>query len=80
MNASPDNIVSPQEYLRGREHIFQSTESLRWFIRQNRAELLRRKALILPAGRKLLVADAFDRAVVDIGAARAAGMADAAAA
>lgn len=76
MSNDPKNLMLPQDYLQGREHIFQSGESLRWFIRQNRTELLKRGAIVVPAGRKMLVADAFDQAVVEIGAKRAARMAE----
>ena len=68
----PKNLMLPRDYLQGREHILQSSESLRWFIRSNRTELMRRGAIVAPAGRKMLVADAFDQAVVEIGAKRAA--------
>lgn len=70
MPHDPRNIMRPQDYLHGRDHIFQSPESLRWFIRQNRAELVQAGALIAPSGRKMVVADAFDRVVYDVGARR----------
>lgn len=71
MPFDPKNLMLPQAYLCERDHIFSSAESLRWFIRQNRSELLQRGAIVAPAGRKMVVADAFDRAILDIGSRRA---------
>lgn len=71
MSHDPHNLVPPAQYLQGREHIFPSLESLRWFTRQHHVDLVRRQALVMPAGRKLLNVPAFDRAVVEIGAERA---------
>ena len=69
-------LVAYEAYQRSRANIFPSTESLRWFERQHRAELHERGALCMPAGRKFVVADRFDQAVMEIGlrlaAARAA--------
>lgn len=72
MSHDPQCLVPPKVYLETRWHIFPSLESLRWFTRQHHAELVRRQALVMPAGRKLLNVPAFDRAVVEIGAERAA--------
>jgi len=72
MSHDPQSLVLPQVYLQGRGHIFPSLESLRWFTRQHHAELVRRQALVMPAGRKLVNVPAFDQAVVEIGARRAA--------
>ena len=72
MSHDPTDLMPPSKYLQGREHVFPSLESLRWFTRQHHAELVRRQALVMPAGRKLVNVPAFDRAVVEIGAQRAA--------
>lgn len=68
MSIHLQDLMPPQGYLQGREHIFPSVESLRWFTRQHHAELIQRQALVMPAGRKLFNAPAMDRAVVEIGA------------
>ncbi|HEY2559929.1 MAG TPA: hypothetical protein VGI48_09510 [Caldimonas sp.] len=63
--------VLPDIYRAGREHLFPSTESLNWFIKRNRAELVSAGALTLPTGRWMVQPDAFDRVVLAIGARRA---------
>ncbi len=50
MSFTPQDLMPPQGYLQGREHIFPSVESLRWFTRQHHAELIQRQALVM-AGR-----------------------------
>ena len=65
-------LLSPREYREQRPSVFHSDDSLRWFIRMNHAELVRRGALLMPTGRKLPDAAAFDQAVRDIGARKAA--------
>lgn len=72
MSINLQSLVAPQDYLQGREHIFPSEESFRWFCRQNHAELMRRQAVVMPAGRRLVNVAAFDEAVVEIGAHKAA--------
>lgn len=72
MSLNLQDLKPPREYLQGREHIFPSVESLRWFTRQHRAELIERQALVMPSGRKLVNAPAMDRAIIDIGARLAA--------
>lgn len=68
MSFNPQDLKPPREYLQGREHIFPSVESLRWFTRQHHAELIERQALVMPSGRKLVNVPAMDRAVIEIGA------------
>lgn len=60
-------IVTNEEYVASRKHIFPSTESLRWFERQHRAELLNLGAILLIAGRRFINPTVFDAAVMAIG-------------
>ncbi|MCZ2290836.1 MAG: hypothetical protein LC125_02690 [Burkholderiales bacterium] len=73
------NLVLPMQYLQGREHVFPSYESWRWFTRVHHDELVRRRALVMPAGRKLVNVPEFDQAVIEIGAQRAANRREASA-
>lgn len=61
------SLVTPADYVAQRSQVFPGVESLRWFERQHRAELIERGAILMPNGRKLLDPEAFDRAVVEIG-------------
>lgn len=65
-----ERMVPLVDYQAERPHVFPSMASLRWFMRQNRPELVNRGALISPTGRHMVVVDRFDSAVVDIGARR----------
>lgn len=67
MQCTPLQLVTPSEYVAARSNVFPSVESLRWFERQHRAELLRQGAIVAPTGRKLVDPAAFDQAVVTIG-------------
>ena len=60
-------LVTPAEYVADRPQVFPGVESLRWFERQHRAELIERGAILMPNGRKLVDPAAFDSAVRDIG-------------
>lgn len=66
------SLVTPAAYVAERPQVFAGVESLRWFERQHRAELIERGAILMPAGRKLVDPAAFDRAVVEIGKRQAA--------
>lgn len=61
----------PDAYRAQREHLFPSSESFAWFMRKNRDELVTAGALTKPNGRWLIQSEAFDRAVMAIGARRA---------
>lgn len=65
-------LVTPSQYVAERPQIFPSVESLRWFERQHRDELIAKGAVVMPAGRKLLNAQVFDDAVIEIGQKNAA--------
>ena len=67
MQFTPLQLVTPSEYVASRSNIFPSVESLRWFERQHRHELLQQGAIVAPTGRKLLNPVAFDQAVLTIG-------------
>ncbi len=69
------DLRSPDDYRAERLHIYPSTDSLRWFIRRNRDELVRCGALTCPTGRWMVQPEAFDRAIVAIGQKRAAAAA-----
>lgn len=47
--------------------VFRSSESLRYFIRQHRDELIQRRAIVAPIGRQMIHPPAFEAAVMDIG-------------
>ncbi|GCL61024.1 hypothetical protein [Pseudaquabacterium pictum] len=63
----PLDLMTPADYVAKRSQIFPGVESLRWFERQHRAELIECGAVLMPNGRKLVDPAAFDRAVVEIG-------------
>ncbi|MBX3633943.1 MAG: hypothetical protein KF683_00865 [Rubrivivax sp.] len=68
----PLSLLPLAEYRAQRAHVFPSDESLRWFIRANRDDLVRRGALVMPTGRKMVSPEPFDRAVLEIGSRHAA--------
>ncbi len=71
MSQATDLVPLPA-YQEQRRHVFPSPESLRWFVRTNHDELVRRGALTMPAGRKLINPGPFDQVVVEVGAKKAA--------
>jgi len=73
MPAQALDLRSPDDYRAERLHIYPSADSLRWFIRRNRDELVTCGALTCPTGRWLVQPEAFDQAILDIGQKRAAG-------
>lgn len=75
MSTVTTGLQLPEEYREPRTRVFPSPESLRWFMRGNHSELIRRQALVMPAGRKLVNPTAFDQVVVEVGARKAAGRA-----
>ena len=66
-------LVALADYREQRQHLFPSTGSLTWYVRQHRAALIEAGALSLHAGRWLAVPDSFDSYVIAAGrrAARA---------
>lgn len=63
--------VSLQAYQRLNSEVFPTEQSLKWFIRRNRHELVEGGALVMPAGKKLAVVDRFDQVVQEVGQRRA---------
>jgi hypothetical protein len=60
-------LTTPAAYQAARGHIFPSATSLQWFMRRHRDALLKDHAVLKPAGRFLIDAEAFDKAVIRIG-------------
>jgi len=59
--------IDPAELQQRLEHTFPTPESLRWFIRQNKAPLANAGALILVAGRHKMHPDLTERFVIENG-------------
>jgi hypothetical protein len=72
MTTTAAEMVPLPEYQQQRQAIFPSQDSLRWFIRQHHHELVEQRALLMPAGKKLIAPSNFDRVVVEVGARLAA--------
>lgn len=60
------DVVLPDEYVESRPKVFGSKESWRWFTRKHRDQLFAMGALLEVGGRTLVVATAFDRAVLEL--------------
>jgi len=74
--AQPLPLISYEAYQQARAHVFPSIDSLRWFDRQQRTELLAAGAICMPAGRKMIIADLFDSVVIEVGRRMAATRGD----
>ena len=61
------SLTSPESYRQTRTNLFPSPQSLLWFVRQNRAELIEASAIIRVAGRNLVHPNRCDEVVVRIG-------------
>lgn len=59
------------DYLNGREHVFKSQQSLAWFVRCNRAALIRAGALVMLAGQWYVRDELFDQFVLNAGTQQA---------
>jgi hypothetical protein len=55
------------DYADARQHIFPSTTSMTWFIRQHRVELVHNGALLMIAGRWFAEPAAFDSYILEAG-------------
>ena len=66
-----DDLQAPEDYIAARRHLFPSGASFEWFVRRNRAELVKAGALLRPTWRWLVKPQAFDQAIATIGARRA---------
>lgn len=62
-----DGLCTLDAYHDTRGHLFPSMESLRWFVRKNRAALVAAGALLMITGRWMADPSRFDAAVVKIG-------------
>ena len=68
LKSSPlSRLMSLEAYRAGREHIYPSDTSLRWFIRVQRGRLLAKSALLVLNGRLMVDPDSFDQAVIEAG-------------
>lgn len=70
-NDARRRTVSLPTYQRQNSEVFASPESLKWFVRRNRDELVQAGALVMPVGKKLVVVERFDQVVMTIGQRRA---------
>ena len=60
------DVLRPEDYIKGRAHVFVSLESFKWFARKHRASLFERGALLEIGGRLLVVERRFDAAVIEL--------------
>ncbi len=67
MTETVQALVPPLDYQGSRAHLFPSIESLRWFIRCNKPELIEAGALLEIAGRIRINPEAFDGVVLAVG-------------
>lgn len=72
MSEAVNRLQLPAQYVADRNQIFPSEAAFDWFVRKNRTQLVEARALVRPTGRWLVQPDAFDQAVLMIGATRAA--------
>lgn len=73
-----DDLCPFDAYQQANEHIFPSLQSLRWFYRTHRDELIKAQAVVEVAGRSQVNVPAFARMVMEIGSRAAAARAEAA--
>ena len=66
-----DALVSPQVYQESRKHLFPSQQSLQWFMRTHKRELVEAGGLLLIAGRNVIAPAAFDALVLEDGRRKA---------
>lgn len=67
MNEYEDEFEGLRRYQERNAVLFPSIESLRWYVRQHRGELVERGALIMHRGRLVIDSAAFKAVVRDIG-------------
>jgi hypothetical protein len=60
------DLVSPEDYVRERAHVFPSVESWRWWFRKNRDALFEAGAVLEIAGRTRVVSHRCDAAVFEL--------------
>jgi hypothetical protein len=67
--------MEPEDYrTRCAGHVFRSPESLKYFVRQHRDELIESGAIRAPIGRQMIEPAAFEAAVMSIGQRLAASL------
>ena len=71
-HAPPQGLQPWDAHQQQNSHLFPTSESWRWFVRQHRPELIERGALCFVGGRLFVLPQVFDLAVVDIGRRMAA--------
>lgn len=64
---SLDSLQQLEAFQAANAHVFPSVPSLRWFYRQNRAELLEAGAVVELAGRLMINAPVFAQKAIEIG-------------
>ncbi|MEJ7685680.1 MAG: hypothetical protein WKG52_01025 [Variovorax sp.] len=62
------DLIKPQAYQQRTSNFFPSIESMRWYIRQHRTELVKERALLYIAGRLWISPAKFDACVFERGA------------
>ena len=69
IEAPPDvaALTPTARYAQERRHLFPSDESIRWFLRQHKPELVEAGALLMVAGRWMADPSRFDAKVIEIG-------------
>ena len=60
-------LMTLDAYRADRAHIFPSKSALDWFIRTRRDQLVKSKALLVLAGRKVIDPEVMDASVLEIG-------------
>jgi uncharacterized membrane protein YgaE (UPF0421/DUF939 family) len=57
-------LKTPEAYQADRANIFPSKTSLQWYMRTRREQLVKARALLVPAGRMMIDPEAFDQVVL----------------
>jgi hypothetical protein len=71
-NSRLASLMPPADYQPTAQRVFQTLNSLDWFLRHNMAELIECGAVVAPTGRKLIDPEKMAEAVLAIGRRRAA--------
>ena len=67
MSETVQALVSLQAYQQSRAHLFPSVESIRWYVRRHREELIDGGAVLTVAGRVQVSPGAFDGCLLVLG-------------
>ena len=71
MTQTLEALALPEQYRQTRAHLFPSEQSLLWFLRKHRRELVSAGALLIVAGRNHIDPTACDEVVLRVGRAAA---------